>query len=163
MQAYNVFILQLYKLAVWMIPKDQRTAKYSVLVKAVVFPLIAVHSLFMLFRSAKNYQLGISGQKVKLERMLNDKYDSSVRRIYIDDAVWHLPWFLYLEAENKPEYLFLESEGQPVPLYTDGEAGTALNDFVVWVPVQVVFDTAEMRSLIDSYRLYGTKYTIQTF
>jgi len=93
--------------------------------------------------------------------MLNDKYDLTLRRIRIDDAVWHLPWFIYQEDELKPEFLFEETESNPVWLFNDGEAGEALNDFVVLVPIDIVFAAPEMRSAIDSYKLFGTTYTIQ--
>jgi len=132
-----------------------------VLLKAILFGLINVLNSFLIYRNAKIYQLTITGQKCYLERMLNDAYDFELRRIRIDDAVWHLPWFLYQEAELKPEYFFTEAENNPVWLYTDGESGEALNDFVVLAPSDIVFAVAEMRGAIDSYKLFGTTYTIQ--
>ena len=103
----------------------------------------------------------ITPQVCYLQRMLNDAYDFTLRRIVIDDAIWHLPWFLYTENELKPEYFFKESENNPAYLYTDGESGQALNDFVVLVPGSINFSEPEMRGNIDSYKLFGTTYTVQ--
>lgn len=103
----------------------------------------------------------ITTQVAWLERLLNDKYDFSSRGIYIDDAVWHLPWFLYTEEELKPQYLYAESENKTVWLYTDGEAGAAKDDFIVFVPTSIQMSEEEMRSYLDNYRLFGTKYKIE--
>lgn len=39
----------------------------------------------------------------------------------------------------------------------------AQDDFIVWVPVGVVFDINEMKALINYYKLAGKKYSIQTY
>src|SRR5205085_605358 len=96
--------------------------KLGIIMQASFFPFIWLHAQFLKYRDAKNYQLIISPQVCYLERMLNDRFDSSLRRIKIDDAVWHLPWFLYQEDELKPQALFLESENKPKALYTEGES-----------------------------------------
>lgn len=36
-------------------------------------------------------------------------------------------------------------------------------DFIVWTPILLVFDEAEMRALIDTYRMAGKRYSIQTY
>ena len=157
----NNYDINFNKLAVWLVSKGLRKTKLLVLATVLLHPLIALRNSVMTFRKAKLYELSITPQVCYLEKMLNDKYDSSLRRIVIDDAEWHLPWFIYQEAENKPQYLYTEAENNPVALYTDGESGIALNDFVVLVPLAVSFAEAEMRSLVDKYKLFGTKYSIQ--
>lgn len=159
--SYQYYQVDFYKLAVWLTPKFLRKQKFIILVKACLYPLISLHTTLMNFRSAKIYQIKITPQVCYLEMMLNDRYDSIARRITIGDAEWHLPWFLYQDAENKPEYLYTEGEAQPVYVYTDGEAGEALNDFVVLVPAAVSFNEQEMKSLLNSYKLFGTRYKIQ--
>jgi hypothetical protein len=79
----------------------------------------------------------------------------------IGDAEWHLPLFIFQEAELKPLPLFLDSENQPKYLYSEGEAGNALNDFVVLVPLTLSFNEAEMKALLDNYKEFGTYYSIQ--
>jgi hypothetical protein len=163
MQASNSFNLDLTKLVAWLTPKALRKAKFAVIIKAMVFPLISLHNAFMKYRKAKLYQLQISPQVCYLERMLNDRFDYSLRRIEIADAAWHLPSFIFQEEELKPLAIYREDEDKPLALYTEGEAGIALNDFVVLVPSAISFADAEMRALIDSFKLFGTKYSIQTF
>lgn len=159
-KAYNVVW---YRLAVWLVPKGLRKPLYLLLLKSIMWPLIVLHDVFMRYRSAKLYQVTITGQVCYLKRLLNDKYDSSARRIHIGDATWYLPWFLFQAAEAKPRYLKKAGEGAPDYLRRDGEAGGTKDDFVIMVPASIGFYDAEMISLIDSYKLFGTRYTIQRF
>lgn len=39
----------------------------------------------------------------------------------------------------------------------------AQDDFIVWVPSNVIFDTNEMKALVNYYRLSGKKYSIQIY
>lgn len=163
MQSYNVYTINWDNLVAWMIPKPLRKPVVVIMVKALLYPLIAVHNSFLFYRNAKIYQLTISPQVCYLTRLLNDRYDLTQRRIYIQDAVWHLPIFIYKNAENKRTLVYRNTENLPKFLFINGEAGAALNDFVVYVPYAISFDASEMKSLIDGYKLFGTKYTIQLF
>jgi hypothetical protein len=163
MQSFNPFDVDFFKLSTWLIPKSLRRVKIGVLFKASMFPLFYVHNVLLKYRDAKIYELNITPQVCYLEKLLNDRFDYTQRRIYIIDGEWHLPLFIFQEQELKPVHLFKETEGKPMPLFTDGEAGSVLNDFVVMVPLQVQFSDAEMSSLINRFKLFGTKYTIQTF
>jgi|ERR1035437_1411005 hypothetical protein len=147
------------KLAVWLMSKPLRKEKYLIMVKSFLHPFISLLTMFFTYRKAKLYQLYITPQVCYLEKMLNDKYDSSLKRIDIDDAVWHLPLFIYQEAEVKPVANYQEAENNPVTLFTEGECGE--NDFIVLVPMAISFPEPEMRSLLDQYKLFGTNYSIQ--
>jgi hypothetical protein len=161
MPSSNSYNLDFTRLVTWLTPKAFRKPKLAILLQAIVFPFVWLHANFLKYREAKIYQITITPQVCYLERMLNDRFDSSLRRISIGDAVWHLPLFIYQEAELKPQALFLESENHPRYVFTEGEAGSALNDFIVLVPSAVSFSDAEMRAMLDSYKLFGTSYTIQ--
>lgn len=161
MQAFNSYNIDFTKLVAWLTPKALRKVKFAVIMKAVVFPLIGLHNTFMKYRKAKLYQLQITPQVCYLERLLNDRFDYTLRRITIGDAEWHLPSFIFQDDELKTLPLYTEDENKPHALYTEGEAGIALNDFVVLVPMAISFADAEMRALLDFYKLFGTKYTIQ--
>lgn len=157
----QTYQFNVYKMGGWLLNKVNRKVKLIVLLKALLFPLIYLHDYFIRYRKAKLYQLMISSQVCYLERLLNDRYDFTERRIRIDDAVWHQAWYLYQEDELKPEHLYLESENNPVWLYGENEAGELKDDFVVFVPSAVDFNENEMRSLLDNYRLFGTHYKIE--
>jgi len=162
MLQYDILYQVLYnKLAVWLTPKNLRKTTLLILLKATLYPIILLHDAFTRYRDAKLYQLMITPQVCYLERLLNDRYDYSSRRIRIDDPISHDPWFIYLQEELKPKALYLEQENKPVFLFTEGEAGKAKDDFIIYVPLDIAFDENEMRSLVDNYKLFGKHYKIQ--
>lgn len=163
MQLYKdeIYEIEIYKQARWLINKPNRQSGIVTFVKALLSPLFFVHDRFLRFRQAKLYQLHITTQVVYLEKLLNDRFDFTPRRIFIADAEWHLPWFVYLDEEEKPQYVFREDEEQVLWLYTDGESGSVKDDFVVHIPSELSFNENELRSYLDSYRLFGTRYKIE--
>ncbi len=145
------------------IPPRMRQPRLLAFAHALSAEVNRQYQLFRLNRKANLYNLGITPQVCYLEKLLNDRYDFTQRRIYITDGIDYPPTYLYQDAEEKPLYLFQESEAQPVHLYTEGESGELTDDFIVWVPVEVDFEEKEMISLVKVYKLAGTKFKIQRF
>lgn len=119
---------------------------------------------FTTTRDSANRLLSYNGQTIYLELMLNDFFDSSLRRIKIEheesEAV-----YLYLESESQPLFsLYMESEtgGTVQYLYTEGEISSQILDFdfKVIAPISLSGSTNQIRANIDKYRLAGTTYTI---
>lgn len=129
----------------------------------LISPLIFVHGAFIRYRDSKLYEIRMNYQVCYLESFLNDRFDFTDRRIYIQDAETVEQLYLYKDEEEEPVYLYLESEDTPVYLYTDGEIlGDQVNDFIVFVPAGVVFSEDEMRAMIAT-KLCGKRYKIQVF
>lgn len=106
---------------------------------------------------AMNYQV------CYLEAFLNDRFDFTDRRIYIEDAENQETLYIYTRAELNPVWLYTRAEDIPQPVYTRGESnGDYLNDFVIWIPYGVVFDEAELRAMVAT-KLAGKRYKIELF
>lgn len=123
----------------------------------LLWPVIRLYQVFSRNRLANLYRLQITGQVCYLEKMLNDRYDPVDRRIYIDEAIERPPLYLYQDAESKPVYL-----GEK-PLYQDTEFGINLDDFIVFVHNEIIFEFNELRSLVNLYKLAGTRYSVQFY
>lgn len=140
-----------------------RFPQYLAWLHALVQPIITLYALFVAFRNATNYRLSITPQVCYLEKMLNDKYDVALRRIYIDEPpeIEGVP--LYQELENKTQVLFLEDEivDDEFILYQESESAVYSVDFIVFVPMDLVFDLNEMIALIKSYRLTTKTFKVQ--
>lgn len=149
------------KLAVWFSPKRFRKTLMIILLRSSVAPVIALYNDFIRYRNLKLYQIMITPQVCYLERLLNDRFDLSLRRITIGEPVYNDPWYLYQEEELKPEFLYQESEALPAYIFTDGEAGASKDDFTVLVPLDIDFDINQMSSLLNQYKLFGKRYKIQ--
>lgn len=158
-----IYDIDYRKLTRWLTPHVLRKARMMAWLNALVNPVVGVYRLFVRYRDAKLYQLAITPQVCYMEKMLNDRFDNTDRRIYIEDGQRFDPVYLFLEAENKPLYLYREVEAQPVYIYTPGETSENGNDFIVFVPAGLVYNATEMRALINQYKLAGKRYAIQTF
>lgn len=137
-------------------------------VVALLKPLEEVNFLFKNFRKQAIYKVVHNGQVVYLEKVLNDRYDNSLRRIYIADAFEYDPTWVYPENENLPVYVNPEA-GEAVYIYDDSILQESNVDFIVFVPLDLQPSTPttlnnfliQMRSLINYYKLASRRYSIQ--
>jgi len=126
-------------------------------------PFVYTHTLLMSFRNLILYKLTITPQVVYLEKMLNDRYDTSARRIYIADGKEYTPIFLFRKEELKRIFLFRKSESGFLQryLYTRNETGQFTYDFIIHVPAIVSFDLNELKALVNIYKLASKTFKIQ--
>lgn len=153
---YNhVFDIDFKKLLRWMIPIRLRMPRVLSFLNSFKNEVTKTYLLFKSNRGANLYRIAITPQVCLLERLLNDRYDFTQRRIYIDDGIDYPPTYIYRTDELKPIYL-----GTQI-IYTAGESGNLKDDFVIYVPSDISFEDAEMSSLVKAYKLAGTKFKIQ--
>jgi len=140
--------------------------------RCLIAPVVYLHNLFKTSRENNLYRLTHNSQVCYMEAMLNDTFDNTARGIFISDADYHDPVYVYELAEDKPVFLDMLSEigtgiipaPDPVPLYTGAETNFTAPFFIVNVPSAVVFDLTRMKAMIDLYRLPGrNNYSITTY
>lgn len=158
-----IYTIDYLKLVLWLLPQQLRQTKMIAWLNIAVSPVVLLYQQFVMFRKNKLYEISITPQTCRMEALLNDRYDFTLRRIYIDDAKEFPPVYLYRDAESKPVFLYRDSEDLPVYLFTDSEGVIIGDDFIVFVPVSIAFDMAEMRSLVKKFKLPGMRFKIQTF
>lgn len=158
-----IYTIDYLKLLQWQLAYQLRLPKMIAWLNIVVSPVIYVYQLFLKYRKNKLYELSITPQVCRMEALLNDSFDFTLRRIYIDDALEYPPLYLYQDAELKPVYLYQDSENAPQYLFTDGESAALADDFIIFVPVALVYDSLQMRSLVKNFKLPGMKFKIQTY
>jgi hypothetical protein len=159
----SIYDIDFGNVALFNLRRKKRKPKFLAAITAAIRPLVMLYQDFKQYRKNKLYELSITPQTCRMECLLNDRYDFTLRRIYIEDAKEFPPVYLYRDVESKPVYLYRDSEAQPVYLFTDSEGAIIGDDFIVYVPVSLVFDSNEMRSLVKKFKLPGMKFKIQTF
>ncbi|RYZ24637.1 MAG: hypothetical protein EOP49_45735 [Sphingobacteriales bacterium] len=157
----RIFNIDYDKLIAWLVPRRIRKVRLHRYLRIVVSGVNFLYQDFRRFRKAKLYELMITPQVCYLERMLNDRYDFTQRRIVIVDSQDKPPFYIYQHAELKPKFISRTTENKPKFIYTAGESGLLQDDFVVLVPAAVSFNANEMRSLVKRYKLAGTRFKIQ--
>jgi hypothetical protein len=154
----RIFELDFKKLARFLLPTVLRKGAVLALLDALLSPLHTLYERFISSRHEHLYALQITPQVCYLEKLLNDRYDTVLRRIYILDF-WHIEAvYIFLEAEGKPLYI---SDDVSVYLPTVKEiTDTQEADFVVNIPNVLIYNEKEMFALIDTYKLASKRYVI---
>lgn len=147
--------LSIQLLAYNLLPTFLRKPVLGALVEALVAPLRKLYDDWYAMRQEHLYQLEHTWQVCYMRGALNDDFDPSDRRIYIDGTGGSAAkTYIYTPGENQTKYL------GKLWLYQSLEfAGGA--DFLVYVPKSIVANHGyEVRAMIDFYRLGGKRYLI---
>lgn len=135
---------------------------------ALVFirPLITLNYTWSNWRIENLYKIENTGQVCSLRGSLNDRFDPSLRRIYIGDGQQNPTTYVHTEAEE--QLLFTNTEGEDddetIYVYTEAETADTGLDFIVYVPTAIA--TAERYALIahiEFYKAGGKRYAIIQF
>ncbi|AUS07248.1 hypothetical protein C1A40_02865 [Tamlana carrageenivorans] len=123
---------------------------------SVLFPLQTLHESWKQFRVDNLYKLAHTGQVCYLRAALNDAFDVSARRIYIDGTGGNAQkTYVYTVGENQPKYL------KTLYLHNALEFANTGADFIVYVPSSIAQSQGyELRALIDFYKVASKRYLI---
>lgn len=76
-------------------------------VLSMIRPVKIIHSEFRISQSEAIYKVAYTGQKIYLERILNERFDPILRRIYITNDYLFNDYYVYKIIESKPpKYLY---------------------------------------------------------
>ncbi len=161
----NIYIVNWGKLLNWMLPEMLRKPKLLAFMNALIFPIQLLHIDLLRFKKQKEYQLSINSQVCRLQALLNDKYDSGQRRLYIDDGQQGNEVFIFTDAENSPHALFIALENNPLYIFNDYELQGTAAHFIVFIPnaLNGLLNINELVSLVNQNKLPGKKWQIQYF
>lgn len=127
------------------------------------------------YKIVKLYELDFTGQVISLERLLNDKFDNTQRRIIINKPVIQEPWFYYDDNTNgyDDEFHFLFRDGLTNPSLEDWfllpQSNAAQTKFDVLIP-QTLYNQLQNNNqllqliqLINKYKCVSTVPNIVAF
>lgn len=154
------FDLDVRKLAVQILPTFLRGSVIQAYVRELVKPLDDIHYQFIQKRKENLYILAHNGQKCYLRAALNDKFDTTARRITIDDGQLYDAEYIYTDAEINEQPAL--ADYLPLVLYQNADLADTAVDFYVRVPADLIYNEYEMKYLIDFYKLASKRYKIVT-
>jgi len=144
-------------------PLRKRTTVHLQWLFCLVSPIAELHNRFLQYRRATNYKLDHTAQVFSMQDVLNDAFDRTQRRIFIEDGIYTFPVWFYDRAENRAVPFFNRADDQPVRFYDRRSLGKLDVDFTVVLPNDLTISDAEMvrlRALVDFYRFPDKTYTI---
>ena len=151
-----MFNIDFQHIAYNLTPYFKRTAAFLDWLYSLLRPLKEINLDFTSFVSKTDYALTFTSETNVLERFLNDQFDPITRGIFISNIDEVDFQFIFNKIENKPPvYIFNKSEGEP-PFYvlTRDELLQSVN-FIINVPIAVIFSPIIMRERVDFYNQAG--------
>lgn len=163
----SIYSIFLGKVAERLTPWFWRKPIFLSYLTAALTPLQNDNNAFFAFVTAVWNDLQYTGQHLALEALLNDLYDDTLRRIFIDENdITFEAVDLYLDGETDPTPISLYLDGEvnpaPVSLGLDGE-GQGGDNFTVNIPTSINFNENTLRSQLDFFVVAGKNYNIVTF
>ncbi|MBU2923070.1 hypothetical protein KO504_17100 [Winogradskyella psychrotolerans] len=161
----NVDIEKLIKLS---LPIDLRKPKTIAFLNALFAPIKANYARFTAFKESVFYIVSHNSSIVLLQKMLNDKFDPSARRIYISNIQRTDINRFYYWNENKEFGFYGEGDVQKGFYYAfQNEAQSP--DYIVHIPIEYQPNTeleldkylVKVRSEINRYNHYSKSYIIE--
>lgn len=139
-----------------------RKPKVLHLANSCVWPLLSMYSTFKQKESSNIYQINHSSSIAHLEGVLNDRFDSALRRIYITNSLYVQAFYLYRDIEQLPKYVYTSAESNPKYLYKDSELSSSYT-FIIHIPNGLPFDITILTALMNKYKLPGTSWIIDIY
>jgi hypothetical protein len=145
-----------------LLPPSKRKPKIKAWLRALLQPLQGLRDdIFVTYKADILKRIKYTGQTIVLESILNDFYSiTNDPFIYIENVTKD-NFNAYVGAGSETE-MFVGNDG-----FTNSYIGTTYTiedtNFIIHVPVGLVFVEAELRDLVDSIKPYGTNYTIETY
>ena len=124
-------------------------------IQSLIYPITLLHADLLFFKKRVDFEIGMTGQVVILQKGLNDVFDISQRRIEIVDAEQPEAGqgiFAFVESENNPVYL-------PVHLTDVFSIGNAsIVDFLVCLPGELNPQKDQIASFVNKYKLASKQW-----
>lgn len=149
------------KLISWHIPQEVSRFKLLALAQALCYAVVRLYvDVFNKFHKDIEKELSITPQIWSLEKHLNDKYDKSIRRIFIEDGKLFPLQVLYTRAEQKPLHLHTRAEATPVYMGLRSESGFSTASFYVRVPSGLIPQKEEIKAFVNRHKLASKSFEI---
>lgn len=141
-----------------------RKVKHLAWLETLMKPVKTVHGEFNALITDLLFKLRFTSQVISLTFILNETFDPVNRAIFIQNIDLSNQVVMFRKIESKPgPILFRKSEGKPGLIMRTRQEFIEETDFIVNVPVAVIFDEDAMRGLINLYKLAGMRFKIVTF
>lgn len=140
-----------------------RRAAFKAWMEALLSPMATVNAALLLWITARRIELTYNGQTIHMERMLNDIFDPTLRRIRIIHEEELLDYDYFVEEIQPPDYDYFSDESAPDRYnYFSFEYDVSdIDGFQVNVPTELAGLEDQIRGRILRYRLATIEYEIE--
>lgn len=152
---YNVNWFRLVKMLV--LPAIAKPTLLA-FINSALAPLRTKYDEFLNFKIDAEYRVNHNGQVCYLQKMLNDKFDNSLRRIKVQNVKPKEQLWVYQPEDEKPVYVYDEID-HPVYVYNKEDYYNEF-DFEVLIPPFLNTQINLMKVQINYFQIYSKNYQI---
>lgn len=147
------------------LPVRMRLPVFMQLAQVLISPVASLYDEFIRFKASRDLRLNYNSRVCLFEEVLNLLFDKQYQRIYITGT--ELVEELRIGNRHNLKQVYVAAGGTTGPA---GVQGTSIGnrteyaaevDFIVHLPGTLVVKEAEIRNVINDYRLAGKTYKIQ--
>ncbi len=161
----NVYSLHIGRLIKLSLPTFLRKPKTLAFLNALFKPMLSQYNAFVAYKDDAIYRVSHNGSVTLLQKVLNDAFDDSQRRIYINNVQRRDTLRLYSREFERDIGTFTDAKfGFRSALEFDNTQA----DFTVHIPIEYQPDTElelnkyliKVGAIINYYKIYGKNYNI---
>lgn len=156
----RIYNTNIEKLGVLFTPTFLRQERNLAWLRCLLTPLKPLQQQFLKYRLEDLYKLEHTAQVCSMEKVLNDRFDVSERRIRIVDVDRKEPFYIFSEAERTPK--FINSNTTNIYLYSEEISTNGSVDFLIKVPLEV-WDNEKTEVEIGEYRFYAIEAVVDFY
>ena len=158
----SIILTDFKRLAVILLPVRLRRRVISAFMSVLSLPFSFIKRALKEFADQKTEELKITGQTCKLQKLLNDTFDTEQRRIRLVDSMQiELP-MVYVFPRGADNVLFVGGKDNPVLIQTRDSNTAVPTDFYVIVPKQLgLFENVRLKALVNTYKLAAKRWRIK--
>ena len=163
---YKILLADIEKIINWLIPGQIRQSVHRAFVQTMNYPLRMVYSNFSDFKDKVNYRLNHNSQVCSLQGALNDSFDLTLRRIYIQDhidpnKVWLYTYHIMSILDASELTILHDYNGEQVILQPYNILSDQALAFEVIVPPSILVQYEQsIINLVNYYRLASKKFQV---
>jgi hypothetical protein len=144
-----------------------RQPKMIAWLHALVVRVREIYADFLEYRDVTTHTLSLSTQTRVLEYELNLRWPGAGGGIYIENRD-RTPGVFYIYDDtvsgNEPDLALIAPEPTDTAIIYDEDEIIPIGvSFIVWVPADLIFVEAEMKAVVNRFKLVGTTYSILLF
>lgn len=151
------------RFALLLLPTFWRKPILAAFAYAMVWPLVGLHTRFILFRRDTVYRLTHNGQVCHLRAVLNDQFDPIERRITISDEAAS-SGVLMLHMREQEQAFMLPTRESDKAFIVNRRGFDGVNGFDFWVNIPIslydAVDVFRLRAIVGTYKLASKRFSI---
>lgn len=164
----EIYSINIKKLVSQILHPEFRLPKVIAYINSLIVPVIFTYNSFFEFVNDIIYKTQHNGALISLEKVLNDRFDSALKRIYIDNVEVKDTKHYYDYGSGRPKYFYDPGVGPPLYFYDPSIFNFNGVDFIVYLPSEIRPGNPEsereliikIKSDLDYYKVSGVKYDI---